>query len=176
VGRRSQSRRAGRADGAGRRAREGLPRPPARSQATLEAERHWDDLESLEWSDKSVLAHAYLLAGRWQEAQQLAACENVLGWSGSGNPQGLVMPFFLVRLARKSPTALPGNPAQLLSWCIDVAKRRVEAIVGRQRRGSYDEAADALVEDIRNRFPRHRAFQAELDTALEHVKRSRRRR
>ena len=215
---------------------------PPRSQAMLEAERHWDDLESPGWIDKSVLAHAYLLAGQWQEAQQLAARENVLGWSGSDNPQGLVMPFFLVRLAGKSPTALPGNLAQLwrqrleasigfgswsgtdedsllkrlerayaerlsdaslshdqeqqlLSWCIDVAKRRVEAIVGHQRRGSYnkaavltaacaetlrlrgdDKAADALVDDIRNRFPRHRAFQAELDTALEHMKRSRRRR
>jgi hypothetical protein len=78
----------------------------------------------------------------------------------------------------------------VLSWCLDVAKRRVDAIVGDQHRGSYDKAAvltvacaetlrlrgddgaaGLLVEEIRNRFPRHRNFQAELRAALQGTKR-----
>jgi hypothetical protein len=72
-----------------------------------------------------------------------------------------------------------------LSWCQDVAQLRVDAIVGNQHRGSYNKAAvltvacaevlrlrgnqtaaDALVNDVRSRFPRHRAFQREMETAL----------
>ncbi|HUV91104.1 MAG TPA: hypothetical protein VMY80_15735 [Anaerolineae bacterium] len=72
-----------------------------------------------------------------------------------------------------------------LSWCLDVAQQRVDAIVGGKHRGSYDKAAlltvvcaevlrlrgdkaaaGALVNEVRNRFPRHRAFQAELGSAL----------
>lgn len=74
---------------------------------------------------------------------------------------------------------------EFLPWCLDVAQRRVNAIVSNQNRGSYDKAAiltaacaealrargdkgaaDAFVNEIRNRFPHHRAFQAELKTAL----------
>jgi hypothetical protein len=74
---------------------------------------------------------------------------------------------------------------QFLSWCLDVAQQRVDAIVGNQHRGSYNKAAvltvgcaevlrlqrnqtaaDALVNDVRGRFPRHRAFQAEMKAAL----------
>lgn len=72
-----------------------------------------------------------------------------------------------------------------LTWCLDVARKRVEAIVGNQYRKSYNKAAnltvacaevlrlrgdakgaDAWVSEIRQRFPRHRAFQAELKSAL----------
>jgi hypothetical protein len=72
-----------------------------------------------------------------------------------------------------------------LSWCLDVAQQRVDAIVGNQHRGSYNKAAvltvacaevlrlrgnqraaDTLVNDVRSRFPRHRAFQREMETAL----------
>jgi hypothetical protein len=72
-----------------------------------------------------------------------------------------------------------------LSWCLDVAHQRVDAIVGNQHRGSYNKAAvltvacaevlrlrgnqraaDTLVNDVRSRFPRHRAFQREMETAL----------
>ncbi len=75
--------------------------------------------------------------------------------------------------------------ARFLSWCLDVAQQRVNAIVSNQHRGSYDKAAvltvacaevlrlrgdraaaDALVNDVRSRFPRHRAFQAEMERAI----------
>jgi hypothetical protein len=75
---------------------------------------------------------------------------------------------------------------RFLSWCLDVAQQRVNAIVGNQHRGSYDKAAvltvacaevlrlrgnqtaaDALVDDVRGRFPRHRAFQREMRAALQ---------
>jgi hypothetical protein len=77
-----------------------------------------------------------------------------------------------------------------LSWCLEVAQQRVDAIVGGKHRGSYDKAAlltvacaevlrlrgdkaaaDTLVNEVRNRFPRHRAFQSELETALQRMER-----
>ena len=87
--------------------------------------------------------------------------------------------------------SLSGNRQKsVLSWCLDVAQRRVDAIVGGQKRKSYDKAAiltvacaetlrlrgDAqaaglLVDEIRNRFPRHRNFQAELGAALQRTER-----
>jgi len=196
-----------------------------------------DDLEVPAWVDKSVLAHAYLLGEEWGAAHQLAARDQVLGWSSSDNPQGLVVPFFLVLLSEKKPAALPSNlthlwqrvlqqsigfgfwseeeeagplnqlectytqaisqaslsngkPEKILSWCVDVAKRRVSAIVEEKRRSSYDkaamliaacaevlqlrgnnEAAGSLLNDVRNRFPRHRAFQAELNAAIQSMER-----
>lgn len=73
---------------------------------------------------------------------------------------------------------------EILAWCLDVANRRVDAIVGGQHRSSYDKAAqlaaactemlrwradraqaNAFWTDARERFPRHRAFQAEMKTA-----------
>jgi hypothetical protein len=209
---------------------------PPRSQGEV-----WWDMDSLErpaWIDKSVLAHTCLLAEDFEAAHQLAAAEKVLGWSSSNNPQGLIVPFFLVLLSRKASGALPLNLAQLwawglqysvgfwvggregeepllkrlgrayaeqfakvslrddrqeeiLPWCLDVAQQRVNAIVGGQHRGSYDkaavlttacaevlrlrgstESADSFVSEIRNRFPRHRAFQAELKAAVQRMERS----
>lgn len=73
-----------------------------------------------------------------------------------------------------------------MAWCLDVARRRVVAIVGNQHRSSYGKAAALTVacaevlqlrgeegsarewvEGIRDRFPRHRAFQAQLRSALQ---------
>jgi hypothetical protein len=206
--------------------------PPSR-----QGEAWWgmDDLERPAWIDKSVLAHACLLAEKFDAAHQLAADGQVLGWSNSSNPQGLVMSFFMVLLSGRAPGALPPNLEQLwrwrldystgfwsgmakdpvrkrleqayaeqlavaslsgerqesvLSWCLDVARQRANAIVGGQHRKSYNKAAvltvacaevlrlrgnakgaDSLVGEIRDRFPRHRAFQAELRTALERTER-----
>ena len=69
----------------------------------------------------------------------------------------------------------------LLSWCVEVGERRACAIVEKLRRKSYDKAAvitaacaevlrlrsqpepaAGLLERMRTRFPRHRAFQDEL--------------
>jgi tetratricopeptide (TPR) repeat protein len=77
----------------------------------------WEDgLERPAWSDKSVLVHACLLAEDWNGAHQLAAEEQVLGWSGSGNTQGLVVSCFLVGMAGKLPGELPPNLIQLWQW------------------------------------------------------------
>ena len=84
-----------------------------------------------------------------------------------------------------------GQQEQVLSWCLDVAQQRVDAIVGNQHRRSYPKAAmliaacaevlrlrgkggeaDALLDDVRNRFPRHRAFQADLKAAVQGMERS----
>ena len=212
----------------------------SRRQETYRVEWHEDNLEATVWIDKSVLAHAYLLAGDWDAAHQLATREKTLGWSSSDNTQGLVVPFFLLLLSAKPPVALPSNLAQLwqralstsvgfgewddedeegnkatkrlerayaerlanaslaadrqkefLSWCQRVTKQRTDDIVGNQHRGSYGKAAeltaacaetlqlqgetkeaDAYLDDARNRFPRHRAFQSELDAATLRMGRS----
>jgi hypothetical protein len=209
-----------------RHVRDYLAQPPARQTVVWPRD---DAIESPAWSDASVLAHAYLLAGDFEAAQQLAAGQQALGWSSRSSAQGLVVAALLALLSRETPGALPTNVAQLwqwglensmgygfsgevpvrqrleraytehlrgaavpvdrkeefLSWCLDVAQQRVDAIVSNQHRGSYgkaailavacaevlqaqgdEKAANAFVNEIRNRFPRHRAFQAELKTAL----------
>jgi len=188
--------------------------------------------------DKSVLAHAYLLAGDWDAAYHLAVPEQVLGWSSSHNTQGLVVSCCLVQMSGVSPGQLPPNLTQLwhwelqnstgfvswysadageasllvhlqqayteclpevsltsdqqaafLTWCLDIVRRRVDAIVSNQHRGSYDRAAllltsctevlrllgkaqeaRALLGDIRQQFRRHRAFQAELQAAMQRMR------
>lgn len=206
-----------------------LAHPPSQMMQGSE-----DALERPVWPDKSVLAHAYLLAGDWDAAHQLAAPEQVLGWSSSHNTQGLVVSCFLVQMSGIAPdklspnltqlwqwelqnstgfvswhstdageaslltrlqhaymeylpeTALPGDQqVEMLAWCLDVAQRRSDAIVRNQHRGSYDKAAlllaacaellrllgkaqeaATLLDDMRQRFPRHRAFQTELQAAV----------
>jgi hypothetical protein len=80
---------------------------------------------------------------------------------------------------------------EVLSWCLDVARRRVEAIVSGQHRRSYNKAAMLIVacaevlrlrgeengarellDEVRARFPRHRSFQAELKAAVERMEAS----
>jgi len=219
-----------------------LAHPPSR-QETWAAEWHEDDLEATAWINKSVLAHANLLAGDWDTAHQLAAHEKTLGWSSSDNTQGLVVPFFLVLLSGKPTNALPSNLAQVwpqalqtsasfgswdesdqgeksalkrlerayaerlaeasltsdqqkefLSWCLQVVKQRTDDIVGNLHRGSYGKAAlltaacaemlqsqgkaaeaDVMLDDARNRYPRHRAFQSELDVVMQRMGRGSRR-
>ena len=196
-----------------------------------------DAIETPVWPDKSVLAHAHLLAGDWDAAYRLAAPEQVLGWSSSHNTQGLVVSCCLVQMSGAVPGRLPPNltqlwhwelqnstgfvswygadageasllirlqhayteclpelsltsvqQAELLTWCLDVAQRRIDAIVSNQHRGSYDKAAlllasctellrllgkvqeaRALLDDVRQQFRRHRAFQAELQTAMQRI-------
>jgi len=76
----------------------------------------------------------------------------------------------------------------LLAWCVENGERRAIAIVEKLRRASYDQAAeivaasaevlrlhdrkdsaDELLERIRERFPRHRAFQDELAKARSRI-------
>jgi tetratricopeptide (TPR) repeat protein len=209
-----------------------LSNPPEQARSV------WADaIERPVWPDKSVLAHAYLLAGDWDAAYRLAMPEQVLGWSSSHNTQGLVVSCCLVQMAGIAPGQLPPNLTQLwhwelqnstgfvswygidageasllvrlqhvyteclpkvsltrdqqavlLAWCLDVVRRRVDAIVSNQHRGSYDRAAllltsctevlrllgkaqeaRALLSDIRQQFRRHRAFQAELQAAVQRM-------
>jgi tetratricopeptide (TPR) repeat protein len=71
-----------------------------------------------------------------------------------------------------------------LRGCLDIARRRIDSIVSQQHRRSYDKAAQLAyacaetlqalddtdttrqwLAEIRSAYPRHRAFQAELDAA-----------
>jgi hypothetical protein len=185
----------------------------------------WDleEGEHVTWIERSVLAHAALLAGEYDVAHRLVKGLQVLGWSDRSSAQGMVVAFFLVLLSQSTLETLPPNLAQvwrwgldystdawvdpeedpvrerlqhayaelfsnrpagdyrpesLLSWCLSVVQQRVNAIVGGQKRGAYDKAAvltvacaetlrlrgdpdraQALVQEIRDRFPRHSAFQ-----------------
>ena len=89
-------------------------------------------------------------------------------------------------LRRSSPLANgPAQQTDFLNWCLAVTRQRVKAIVGDLHRQSYGkaarltaawgevlrlrgeaEAARVFVDELREQFPRHRAFQAELDTAM----------
>jgi len=85
----------------------------------------------------------------------------------------------------------PEQQQERLAWCLDVARRRVEAIVGNQHRKSYGKAATlavacaevlrargeptaarAFVAEIGGQFPRHRAFQDELKRAVQGMERA----
>jgi hypothetical protein len=165
--------------------RDYLVHPPSRRDEIVRGD---DGLERPAWIDRSVLAHACLLAGDWDAAHRLAAQGKVLGWSSGERHQGLVVGVFLVLLSGKAPETLPPNLMQFwqwrvqysvttwgwedegkssirerlerayterfvaaeldvgrqerfLSWCLDVAQQRVDAIVGNKHRGSYDKAA-----------------------------------
>jgi len=80
--------------------------------------------------------------------------------------------------------------AQILAWCLGIARQRVNAIVSNKHRKAYDRAAmliaacaevlrlqgadreaTALLNEVRTRFPRHRAFQAELKAAIARMER-----
>lgn len=64
----------------------------------------------------SGLAHAYLLSGNWESAYKVASPSPVLEWHTSDNPQGLVVPAFLVLLAGEKSSSLPRNLAKLWQW------------------------------------------------------------
>ncbi len=72
-----------------------------------------DELETPAQVNHAILTHAWLLAGEWEAAHKLAAQQNVLGWSGSGNPQGLVLAYFLGSMSGRRMDKLPPNLAQL---------------------------------------------------------------
>ena len=82
-------------------------------------------------------------------------------------------------------SASRAGESEAMDWCLNVANRRVNAIVGGQKRGSYGKAAtlitacaealhlrgkaaeaNELLGQVRNRFPRHRSFQSEMKAAM----------
>jgi len=86
---------------------------------------------------KALLAHALLLSGNLEEARQLAGGEVVLGWSGSNNPQGVVVTFFMVLLSGCPPASLPPHLQVQWKWAL--------ASSSETRSGTgYDERTRAL--------------------------------
>ena len=83
------------------------PRAPSGSMATLPDAQ--DSLEVPAHADRRLLAHAWLLAHDWEAAHALAAKESALGWTYGDNPQGLVVPAFLVLLSGQPLGRLPRN-------------------------------------------------------------------
>ena len=77
----------------------------------------------------------------------------------------------------------PLMPQEILNWCLQTAEERICGIVSKQHRGAYDRAALLTIactellqriepveaarfhSKIKNRFPRHSAFQTELRQA-----------
>jgi hypothetical protein len=168
----------------------------AHAQAAREKELGWSSGENTQGlvvpfflgllSGRSFAALTPNLAQLWQWGLQASA-----GFvTDAGNP-------VLQRLQRAYamlPTAgllSREKQVEILAWCLDVARQRVNSIVGNQHRNSYSKAAvltvavaetlrlrgDAgragdFLNDVRERFPRHRSFQAELRTAVERMERS----
>ncbi|HEX5752472.1 MAG TPA: hypothetical protein VFZ09_40075 [Archangium sp.] len=97
------------------------PRAPSGSMAALpDAE---DSLEVPAHVDRRLLAHAWLLAHDWEAAHALAARENALGWTFGDNPQGLVVPAFLVLLSGQSLSRLPRNVDALWRQALESGTR-----------------------------------------------------
>ena len=134
-------------------------------------------------SDKAMGALPANLAQLWQWSVQYSGT----AWSWRFEEESTLRE----RLARAyaeqfaAATLSTNRQDRFLSWCLDMAQQRVNAIVGNKHRGSYNKAAvltvacaevlrlrgdqtaaDALVSEVRGRFPRHRAFQAEMEGAL----------
>ena len=82
-----------------------------------------DHLERGVSTNKSLLAHACLLAQEFEAARQLAAAERMLGWSSSTS-RGLVMAFFLALLSGSTPSTLLPNLAQHWQWGLDYSTNR----------------------------------------------------
>lgn len=95
------------------------PRKP--SGAMLDLLDAEDTLETPVRVDKRLLAQAWLLAHDGEAAHQLAARESALGWTYGDNPQGIVVPFFLVLLSGQSFEELPRNVARLWQWGLEVS-------------------------------------------------------
>jgi hypothetical protein len=116
------------------------------------------------------------LAGLWQ--QQLRASE-----FGSQAESRLVKRLEDAYKELFSQISLDTDQqAMILAWCLGIANRRVDAIVSGQHRGSYDKAAMLitacaevlrlrgekehardLLSSVRERYPRHRSFQTEMN-------------
>jgi hypothetical protein len=132
-------------------------------------------------SGRSFSALPPNLAQLWQWGLQASIGPSI----GAGDP-------VLQRLQRAYAQPPAGAPLSrekqeaILSWCLDIARQRVNSIVTGQHRKSYDKAAvltvacvealrlrgdvsgaSSFLGDIRDRFPRHRSFQAELGAAVE---------
>jgi hypothetical protein len=142
-------------------------------------------------SGKALGALPSNLAQLWQWGVQSSAAAWSWGYEGEDSVRERVARAYAEQFA--AATLSTDRQERYLSWCLDVAQQRVDAIVGNKHRRSYDKAAvltvacaevlrlrgdqaaaDALVNDVRGRFPRHRAFQAEMDNALRQMKRDRR--
>jgi hypothetical protein len=133
------------------------------------------------------------LAGLW--SQSLGAS---IGYEDYGAEETLIRRLervyaeHLAQGVRSGVLALsPEQQQERLAWCLDVARRRVKAIVSNQHRMSYGKAATlavacaevlrlrgevsaahAFVAEIGEQFPRHRAFQAELKGAIQGMERA----
>lgn len=140
-------------------------------------------------SGKTPAALPPNLVQLWQWGLQ----NSVAPWGEGGEQEGSVLKRLERAYAEQFAQAQwsADRQEQFLSWCLDVARQRANAIVSNQHRGSYGKAAvltvacaealrlrgdkaaaDALVNEVRSRFPRHRAFQAELEAALQRMERS----
>jgi hypothetical protein len=83
-------------------------------------------------------------------------------------------------------SASGAGESEAMDWCLNVANRRVNAIVGGQKRDSYGKAATLitacaevlhlrgraaqayeLLAEVRDHFPRHRSFQSKMKAALQ---------
>ncbi|WNG42782.1 hypothetical protein F0U60_00700 [Archangium minus] len=127
------------------------PRAPSGSMATLP--HNGDRLEVPAHADRRLLAHAWLLAHDGEAAHALAAKESALGWTYGDNPQGTVVPAFLVLLSRQPLGELPRNVDKLWRQALESGTqagdwysggaRHDEALRERLAR-AYDEALAAF--------------------------------
>ncbi|PTL77024.1 hypothetical protein [Vitiosangium sp. GDMCC 1.1324] len=114
------------------------PRRPSGSMAVLLDDE--DRLEAPAHVDRRLLAHAWLLALDWESAHAIAAKESPLGWTYGDNPQGTVVPAFLVLLSRQPLGALPRNVDRLWHQALESGAHAGDWYSG-------DERHDAVLRD-----------------------------
>jgi hypothetical protein len=110
---------------------------PRRTSGSLVQSPGEDDLETPARVDRRLAAQAWLLARQWEPAHQLSASESAIGWTYGDNPQGAVVPCFLVLLSGQPLGALPRNVARLWEWGLDAGVQAGQWSAGDAR---HDEA------------------------------------
>jgi hypothetical protein len=122
---------------AARRIAEYLAHPPR--EPRWQDEWYADELEFPEWVDKSVLGHAYLLAGDLAPARQLAEREKLQSWGISDKVQGFVVAFGLALLSGKTLNKLPRGLKRLWRHSLEATRdmdERPETTRGEIKQGT----------------------------------------
>ena len=108
---------------------------------------------------------------------------NSLGWLSGKSDTDLFLELEKIYMALLSES--PPISSTMFDWCLKTAETRIDHIVSNQHRGAYDRAAlltvactealklinpdEAMIffNRIKNKFPRHSSFQAQLKQAMQ---------
>ncbi len=111
----------------------------ARRSVSFGREFDTDPREQPAWTSESVLAHAWLLAGEWDQAWTLAKKEPVLGWSNPDTVQSLVVPAVLLASSGREPN-IPANVKDLWESALERSAGWMTEVKGLELNALYEQA------------------------------------